>query len=349
MIKNAWYAVALSSDLHRKPLGLTRFERKIVLWRDSRGTAHAMDDRCLHRQTQLSVGRVMGDELECAFHGLRFNGQGQCTRIPANGKCAAIAPSLKVGHYSLRESRGLVWLWWGDAEKKTETLPLFEEFDDRDIPYVDVAIDCPVSFCRLMENNMDFSHFSFVHRSFFTADPKLVLAQDFKTTVTGKKIYMTGLFTEDPPSPKAKKVPVVGTTLFPNMAMYGAPIDRKMSQTVVWVTPIDEKSSWMNVRLFLSPGPFLGIRKWFKEHVVLRTAWLKWVYKEDLRVWTRQVPAENGFTDLLVSSSDGMIVQYLKMYREALRAEAAELALKASSSASVAAPVATRPEPALTH
>ena len=54
-----------------------------ALWRDSGGRIRAVEDRCPHRLYPLSTGEIRGDDIECGYHGLRFDGTGRCTHIPA--------------------------------------------------------------------------------------------------------------------------------------------------------------------------------------------------------------------------------------------------------------------------
>ena len=54
----------------------------LVLWRDRDGHPHALADHCPHRWARLSLGRVLGGDLQCAYHGLRFDGRGQCVLVP---------------------------------------------------------------------------------------------------------------------------------------------------------------------------------------------------------------------------------------------------------------------------
>ena len=37
------------------------------------GDLYAIDDTCTHRGGPLSEGAIMGDEVECPWHGARFN------------------------------------------------------------------------------------------------------------------------------------------------------------------------------------------------------------------------------------------------------------------------------------
>jgi phenylpropionate dioxygenase-like ring-hydroxylating dioxygenase large terminal subunit len=131
-----------------------------VLWRDADGTPHAAPDRCPHRGTRLSLGRVCEGQLECAYHGWRFDGDGRCVAIPA---LPGFMPPASHGLATLplREAYGLLWLQPGGGEFKS---PAFSGEGDPHLrkltvgPY-DVAASAP----RIVENFLDLAHFGFVH------------------------------------------------------------------------------------------------------------------------------------------------------------------------------------------
>ncbi len=53
----------------------------LVRWEDE---IFALEDRCSHRDFPLSDGEVEDGELECVFHGARFDVRtGKATRLPA--------------------------------------------------------------------------------------------------------------------------------------------------------------------------------------------------------------------------------------------------------------------------
>jgi phenylpropionate dioxygenase-like ring-hydroxylating dioxygenase large terminal subunit len=53
-----------------------------VVWRGAGGAPRVMSDLCVHRGTALSLGRIQGDELACAYHGWRYAADGRCVAIP---------------------------------------------------------------------------------------------------------------------------------------------------------------------------------------------------------------------------------------------------------------------------
>ena len=54
----------------------------MVLYRDTDGAPVALEDRCCHRSLPLHRGRVKGDYLQCGYHGLTFDADGQCVEVP---------------------------------------------------------------------------------------------------------------------------------------------------------------------------------------------------------------------------------------------------------------------------
>jgi phenylpropionate dioxygenase-like ring-hydroxylating dioxygenase large terminal subunit len=72
-------------------------------------------DRCPHRAAKLSAGRVLEGQLQCAFHGLRFDKTGQCTLIPWEPEESPSLREVSVRSYPARELGGYIWAYLGDA------------------------------------------------------------------------------------------------------------------------------------------------------------------------------------------------------------------------------------------
>lgn len=112
---NCWYVAAWADELAAgQLLSRTLLNQEVVLWRDADGQVHALLDRCPHRFSPLSGGKVMDDgSLQCGYHGLRFGGTGTCTHNPhGNG---AIPQAAKVRSFPVVERHTAVWIWMGDA------------------------------------------------------------------------------------------------------------------------------------------------------------------------------------------------------------------------------------------
>ena len=96
MLANAWHPVAFSADVTDAPIGRTLLATPLVIWRDSKGVAHATSDVCIHRGTALSTGCVKGDEIMCPYHGWQFNSNGICTFIPQLEEPTKVPPKAKI-------------------------------------------------------------------------------------------------------------------------------------------------------------------------------------------------------------------------------------------------------------
>jgi len=78
-LRNAWYVGALSKDIDRSLFATRMLKEDIVLYRKEDGSVAALEDSCPHRRLPLSKGRLLGDQVECGYHGLTFDCSGACT------------------------------------------------------------------------------------------------------------------------------------------------------------------------------------------------------------------------------------------------------------------------------
>lgn len=171
-----WHPVAACADLPAGKLVPVRLLGcEVVLWRGADGGVRAWEDRCPHRGTRLSIGRIFGDEVVCAYHGWHFDGSARCTLIPALPNLAA-KTQARVRAYLAREKYGLVWVCVGTPA--ADVLP-FPEYDDPHLrkvlcgPY-DVAASGP----RIVENFLDMAHFPMVHTGIL-GDPARPQVRDY--------------------------------------------------------------------------------------------------------------------------------------------------------------------------
>jgi phenylpropionate dioxygenase-like ring-hydroxylating dioxygenase large terminal subunit len=182
-----WHPVALATAVGAAPLAVQLLDQPLVLWRDAGGRVQAWADRCPHRGAQLSLGCVRDGQLECPYHGWRFDGSGQAVVVPALPGFVPPATHRATVHDTV-EAYGLVWVRLvagGDAADAG--LPAFAAEDEPRLrklncgPY-DVATSAP----RIVENFLDMAHFGFVHEGWLGDRAHTALA-DYRvdTTPTG--------------------------------------------------------------------------------------------------------------------------------------------------------------------
>ena len=174
MIYNQWYVILESREVgNKKPIKVKRLNETMVLWRNSNGKVNCIADRCCHRGASLSCGKLVGDKVECPFHGFLFDADGKVRLIPANGKNANIPESMKVNSYITYENYGLIWIWYGDNDKKTDEPFFFKELAD--MSYSTFIDSWNSHYSRCIENQLDVVHLPFIHKTTIGAGNKTLV------------------------------------------------------------------------------------------------------------------------------------------------------------------------------
>lgn len=155
---NHWYVVAQSSEVKDQPVGVVLWNQAIALFRDSQGQIHALEDSCPHRFVKLSRGKVVGDNLECAYHGWQIGADGACAVVPYLAENQKL-PACKVRCYPVKEQDGFIWLFPGEAELAEKVPPMgLLEWDHLNYIGSFTVIDAAAHFSYLIENLMDMYH-----------------------------------------------------------------------------------------------------------------------------------------------------------------------------------------------
>lgn len=113
ILKNFWYVAASSVEVNSTPLARTICEIPVVMFRTGAGAPAALRDMCSHRRAPLSKGRMLGDNIECPYHGLQFDPVGRCVKIPSQEE---IPRKAHICSYPVVERWGVVWIWMGDPD-----------------------------------------------------------------------------------------------------------------------------------------------------------------------------------------------------------------------------------------
>jgi len=165
MIRNQWYVILESSEVKAgRPVGVTRMGEKLVAWRNSSGAVSLMTDRCPHRGVALSAGKLIGECIQCPFHGFEYETSGTCKLVPAIGKKINPPKALHVQTYPSREEHGFIYIWWGESQEAYPPVPFFESIGPN-LVYTTITDHWATHYSRAIENQLDVVHLPFVHRS----------------------------------------------------------------------------------------------------------------------------------------------------------------------------------------
>jgi len=200
-IKNAWYVASFSKDVTTKPKKQTVLNQPVVLYRTEAGEAAALDDRCPHRFAPLHQGKVIGDSIQCPYHGLQFNGHGQCSHNPhGDGKIPAAA---KLRRYPLIEQDGLVWIWTGERAPASDEKPLdlAPFLNAHKLTLISGSFRLGADFELVLDNLMDLSHAAFLHPTTL-ANPDATDTLVFEMLQDGDSVTANHWLPKSKPSPQ---------------------------------------------------------------------------------------------------------------------------------------------------
>ena len=200
-LKDCWYVAAWSSEIGREPLARTLLDQPVALYRCEDGTAIALADRCCHRAMPLSMGKVVGDRLQCSYHGLQFAPDGACVVVPGQSQ---VPPGAAVRSYTLVERAGWVWIWMGDPALADEALlPDWWWMDHPEWKTVPGNFATPLysrcNYQMIIENLLDLSHLTFVHTDTIGNDE--ITRFPCRTERQSDGVCMTRMMPEVEPAP----------------------------------------------------------------------------------------------------------------------------------------------------
>lgn len=171
-VTRGWYVAARSSELTDRPLAVSIFEIPIVLFRDQKGRAAALLDRCPHRNVPLSLGRVVGDEIECGYHGWRFESQGACRFIPSRCKDDPDARARRVPWFPVREQDGFIWVYPTPEASPDDEPYRFSLLGKPGYDHVYQVVTAESTLHAAVENALDVPHTAFLHRGLFRSESR---------------------------------------------------------------------------------------------------------------------------------------------------------------------------------
>lgn len=319
MIQNQWYAILPSKSVKRNEiLAVKRLNLDLALFRNSEGEICCVVDQCTHRGAALSIGKVKGDCISCPFHGLEFNKDGKCTFIPANGKASnADISRYNVRHYPVKEMYGIIYLWYGEAEKATEKLPFFYDQIDETYTYSELEDHWNSHYSRCIENQLDVVHVPIVHYN--------TIGRGNKTLINGPKVlYENDILqtsanneTDNGQEPKtADECEIKDTNLnfiFPNIWLNH--IDSKI-KVLIYFAPVDEENTILYIRFYCkitkikAIDSFIAFTGKFANKIIER---------QDKRVVITQKPKASSYKSEEKLLAGDLPIIYYRRLREELK------------------------------
>jgi vanillate O-demethylase monooxygenase subunit len=135
----------------------------LVYFRTKDGTVSVLQNRCAHRCFPLHRSTLHeNDTIQCGYHGLTYNTEGECVQIPS---ALDLNPSfISIHKYPVVEKSPMVWVWPGDPEKADPKLiPDYDWINGDQWGYGNGFYEVKGNYLAIHENLMDITHFQYLH------------------------------------------------------------------------------------------------------------------------------------------------------------------------------------------
>jgi phenylpropionate dioxygenase-like ring-hydroxylating dioxygenase large terminal subunit len=165
MITNQWYMACLLAELkEQNPLKKKILGQELVIFRTESGKIGVVEDRCCHRNVNLSLGYIQGESIKCAYHGWEYNTEGACTCIPSLPESGTIPRTARIERFPVQVKYQAVWVWLGDeALKDSVALPPMHEMEEWPMVYNYHMVNAGLPL--VAESLIDAYHINHVHRN----------------------------------------------------------------------------------------------------------------------------------------------------------------------------------------
>ncbi len=179
MLFGFWYRALPSERVPRCQLVRTLLlDIPLVIGRDIAGRVFALQDACPHRGMPLSCGWFDGQQVECSYHGWKFDAHsGQCQLVPSltSGQELRV-DRIYAGNFACAEHDEYIWVFvpepslagagFSKREEPNEPAPRVPVFSKKyKLAYL--TAEMPVSVDHGIIGLMDPAHGPFVHQAWW--------------------------------------------------------------------------------------------------------------------------------------------------------------------------------------
>ncbi len=320
MLRQYWHPILLSSQLEKEPVKVRFLGEDLVLFRGEDNQPHLIEERCPHRGTSMSGGRIEGNCIRCCYHGWMFDGNGQCVDMPGERGSEKFIQNVKIKSYPVQNQYGFIFAYLGTGEPPV--LPPYDIWARPDLYRRLAYIDVDCNFLQMIENSVDPVHTAVLHVASSPGNQYIGVPQfDYKETEYG--IHTTSVRPE-----YVREVDIV----FPLLTRISLPFGKPHEEVGFWITPIDDT----HCRAFFSwcyPVPenadaetIKKIDERIRSHMLVgqpedAVVLSDPIFTEDKFAAETQGPIVDRSKEIL-GESDKALIFYRKMYEKAIDAVA---------------------------
>lgn len=167
VFRRYWIPAALSEELPEPdgaPIRVRLLGEDLVAFRDSSGEVGLVDAYCAHRKAPLFYGRNEECGLRCAYHGWKYDTQGNCVDMPSEPPYSKFRLRVSIKAYPTHEAGGVVWAYLGPQNR----MPAPPDYEWIRAPETHRRVSKTGEQCNFMqaiEGGIDTAHSSFAHNN----------------------------------------------------------------------------------------------------------------------------------------------------------------------------------------
>ena len=166
-MRRYWQPALLSEELPENdcpPVRVRLLCEDLIAFRDTNGRIGLVDAYCPHRRAALFFGRHEECGLRCAYHGWKYDTEGNCVDMPSEPAGTPMKDHVKILAYPTVERGGVIWAYLGPREH----MPAPPDFEWTRAPASHRLVSKTFEECnylQAMEGGFDTSHASFAHNN----------------------------------------------------------------------------------------------------------------------------------------------------------------------------------------
>jgi nitrite reductase/ring-hydroxylating ferredoxin subunit len=166
LMRRYWLPVIYSWEMEPdgQPQKVRILGEDLIAFRGTDGRCAFVQEYCPHRGVNLYFGRNEECGIRCAYHGWKFDVEGNCVDMPNEPGNSVFKSKVKITAYKTAESGGLVWVYMGQDQDNPPPLPQFEWMD---LPETHVShthklvYEC--NWMQALEGELDTTHVFIMH------------------------------------------------------------------------------------------------------------------------------------------------------------------------------------------
>jgi phthalate 4,5-dioxygenase oxygenase subunit len=173
LFRRYWIPALLAEEIPTPdcpPVRVKLLGEQLIAFRDSNNRIGLLDEFCAHRTASLFFGRNEECGLRCAYHGWKYDIEGNLVDMPSEPEGSRFKDRIKQRAYPCVERAGVIWTYMGPPELPPALPELEWMLLEDNQRFISKRLQ-ESNYLQAMEGGIDSSHVSFAHRFNLEDDP----------------------------------------------------------------------------------------------------------------------------------------------------------------------------------